>query len=569
MISTDQKINVLFLLVFVLFVLYFWYFYGSGSKTNTNLEHLDGSLPIVVGESVSGEDESSQMLSLYTSGSYVYNGSDAALDRVHIKKKLRVGNIILDGDTGKIYTPGDVVSVGGVKSGGNCNIDGNLKVAGNSVFNGNLSVSEGISTLGKYNIRGDRIGIPERGDIQISADKWVRNYDYDATTYSGSTGVGGFAAKNLWCSDGGALYTNSATVSGNATIGGILGVTGNTTMSNATVGGTLGVTGVSTLGQYKIRNDRIGIPGRGDIQIGTDKWVRNYDYDASTYAGTTGLGGFAGKNLWCSDVGGALYTNSLTTTGNATIGGTLGVTGVTTTKALNSSSLTTTGNGIIGGTFGVTGSTTLAGTTTGALNSSSLTTTGNGTIGGTFGVTGITTLGGTITGALNSSSLTTTGNSTIGGTLGVTGFTTLAETTTGALNSSSLTTTGNGIFGGKLAVTGSTILTGTSTFGSVSANTITTTGDVTYGGLLVGTVKYPYTNSNISGNDVTGTTASGTAKTSENECNTFCKSKNGAKSAVFQKASAAATNGTCWCKTTSVPASGQSINSLYTTYGYL
>jgi hypothetical protein len=75
---------------------------------------------------------------------------------------------------------------------------------------------------------------------------------------------------------------------------------------------------------------------------------------------------------------------TLSVVANATVGGTLGVTGATTL-----------GNVSVGGTLGVTGATTL----------------GNASFGGTLGVTGATTLG----------------NASVGGTLGVTGATTLTS----------------------------------------------------------------------------------------------------------------------------------------------
>jgi hypothetical protein len=126
-------------------------------------------------------------------------------------------------------------------------------------------------------------------------------------------------------------------------------------------------------------------------------------------------------------------------TGNATVGGTLGVTG---TSAL-------TGNTTIGGTLGVTGASTLS---------------GNASIGGTLGVTGASTLSGNtaVLGALGVSDtvsltkstgtgLAVTSNATIGGTLGVTGNASLAGTL-GVTGASTLT--GNTSVGGTLGVSG-------------------------------------------------------------------------------------------------------------------
>ena len=133
--------------------------------------------------------------------------------------------------------------------------------------------------------------------------------------------------------------------------------------------------------------------------------------------------------------------DAVSTTGNVTVGGTLGVTGATTL----SSTLDVTGNGTVGGTFDATG---------------------NSTIGGTLGVTGATTL---------SSTLGVTGNSTIGGTLGVTGATTLSSTAN---------ITGNTTVGGTLGVTGNTTLTadltvnGNTTLGNAATDTVTVNADV-------------------------------------------------------------------------------------------
>jgi hypothetical protein len=99
---------------------------------------------------------------------------------------------------------------------------------------------------------------------------------------------------------------------------------------------------------------------------------------------------------------------------NATVSGTLGVTGAATLHAVAASSVANTGNETVGGTLGVTGATTLA----------SAAVTGNETVGGTLGVTGVTTLG-----TVNAVTAAVSGNETVGGTLGVTGVATLGTVT--------------------------------------------------------------------------------------------------------------------------------------------
>jgi len=50
--------------------------------------------------------------------------------------------------------------------------------------------------------------------------------------------------------------------------------------------------------QWHIRKDKIGIPGRADISMDKDKWVRLLDFSTKKWAGKPGKGGWAGFNLW-------------------------------------------------------------------------------------------------------------------------------------------------------------------------------------------------------------------------------------------------------------------------------
>lgn len=94
---------------------------------------------------------------------------------------------------------------------------------------------------------------------------------------------------------------------------------------------------------------------------------------------------------------------------NFTTGGAISVTSISATTSLSSATLATTDNATIGGTLAVTGSTSLAGLTATSLTISG---SGNATIGGTLAVTGTSTLTGNTTVGGN---LTVTGSATIGG----------------------------------------------------------------------------------------------------------------------------------------------------------
>jgi hypothetical protein len=106
----------------------------------------------------------------------------------------------------------------------------------------------------------------------------------------------------------GVLTVGSIVATGDVTIGGTLNTKGNTsiggtltTTGNTMLNSDLTTKGVSTLGLWTIKNDSIGIPGRADINLATDKWLRLLEYGQpfnGTYAGSGGGGGFAGQNYW-------------------------------------------------------------------------------------------------------------------------------------------------------------------------------------------------------------------------------------------------------------------------------
>ena len=179
-------------------------------------------------------------------------------------------------------------------------------------------------------------------------------------------------------------------------------------------------------------------------------------------------------------------TSTLDVGSDATVGGTLDVTGATTLSTLSTSGAATlnstsvTNNATVGGTLGVTGATTLsstlaAGATTitgdasisGDMGSATATVSGNATVGGTLGVTGATTLSSTlaagattitgdasISGDMGSATATVSGNATVGGTLDVTGNVTAQN---------NLTVNGDATIDGSLTVEGELTYISTST----------------------------------------------------------------------------------------------------------
>ncbi len=157
------------------------------------------------------------------------------------------------------------------------------------------------------------------------------------------------------------------------------------------------------------------------------------------------------------------FQNNVVMSQNATVGGTLGVTGNTSVSTLSSS---------------------------GAVSPNSLAVTNNATVGGTLGVTGNSSLSTLSTsGAATLNSLGVTNNATVGGTLGVTGnagFTTFSSSGLGSPNSlsvaSTLSVSGNSSFStlssSGLATLSSLSVTNTGTLNTLVVNTTATTNDL-------------------------------------------------------------------------------------------
>jgi hypothetical protein len=161
---------------------------------------------------------------------------------------------------------------------------------------------------------------------------------------------------------------------------------------------------------------------------------------------------------------------------------------------VDTDTLTVSGNGTVGGTLGVTGATTL---------SSTAAITGNTTVGGTLAVTGQTTLNGGLVMDTNKFVVAdTTGNTTIAGTLGVTGLSTLAtvDVNGGAIDGT--------VIGANTAaaITGTTI-TGTSLVGPLTGNASTATALATARSITIdGDVDASATNFDGTGNITLTTT---------------------------------------------------------------
>jgi predicted acyltransferase (DUF342 family) len=216
-----------------------------------------------------------------------------------------------------------------------------------------------------------------------------------------------------------------------------------------------------------------------------------------------------------------LATTNLTLGGNATVGGTLGVTGnvsvanvaasgalavtgnTTVTNISASGNSAVTGNATVTGTLGVTGNASVGNISASGAASVG----GNATVTGTLGVTGNTS----VTNIAASGNATVTGNVAVTGELAVSGDTTVAylQASDGiTVTASGITVTGNSSVTGSFLVTGNAAATGSlSATGNVSGNNLSVTNNANIGGTanVVGAAAFGSTvdiagNTTVTGN---------------------------------------------------------------------
>jgi hypothetical protein len=91
-------------------------------------------------------------------------------------------------------------------------VDNNADIKGNAVIGGSQTVDKKISCgsgkVGLWEIRGTKLGIPGRGDMDMGADKWIRNYNYNSGNYAPN----GFAGGEIWSANN--IYSNGIVLGG-------------------------------------------------------------------------------------------------------------------------------------------------------------------------------------------------------------------------------------------------------------------------------------------------------------------------------------------------------------------
>ena len=254
----------------------------------------------------------------------------------------------------------------------NATIGGTLAVTGTSSHTGNATFGGTLAVTGASTFTGDVAA--NSGNITTTATT-ANLVNSNATTVN----IGNAATTvTVGASTGTTLVNNNLTVTGNLTIN----------------GATQYVQGSNTIytdNLLEIHAPTGGVGGSWSSSDGKDIGIRMHYYNGGDKNAAIVLAQDTGYLEWYSSgtetagifsgTYGTLKIGGLVDTGNASITGTLGVTGATTLSS----------NATVGGTLGVTGVTTLS---------------SNATVGGTLGVTGATTLSSTLSaGATTLSSL--------------------------------------------------------------------------------------------------------------------------------------------------------------------
>ena len=194
-------------------------------------------------------------------------------------------------------------------------------------------------------------------DSQNSAERilFSKNVEFDGVVnidgtldIDGVSDFGGAATTNInidsGAIDGTPIGANSASTGAFST----LAASGVATLSsNATVGGTLGVTGVATFATHAVFGDSdiIKLGAGTDLTLyhdGTNSYITNATGALKLATETSGIAVTIGHTTSEPTV-----ADNLTTTGNTTVGGTLGVTGATTVAAITASGTTTLNGAIV------------------------------------------------------------------------------------------------------------------------------------------------------------------------------------------------------------------------------
>ncbi len=294
------------------------------------------------------------------------------------------------------------LSTSGTATLDNTSVTNNATVGGTLGVTGNTSLST-LSTSGTATL--DNTSITNNASVGGTLDVT------GATTTNGLTNTGNVGTGTL--STTGAATLNSASVTNNATVGGTLTLASGASADEFSTDGTLA------------GNSDSAIPTEQAVKTYVDNQVGSQDLQEAYIDGNTITTSAAEGDVVITGTEQLVVstTNGVDVTNNATIGGTLDVTGNTSLSTLSTSGTATldntsvTNNATVGGTLGVTGNTslsTLSTSGTATLDNTSIT--NNATVGGTLGVTGNTSLSTvTTSGAATLNSADVTNNLTVGG----------------------------------------------------------------------------------------------------------------------------------------------------------